>query len=309
MARGGAARGPPSREVQVSKKLSWLLRHNAEKEGLKLGPGGYINLKDVRILADQRPLLEPVVLTAQPQLNNRNLKGIKVTFAEVREIVSTNDKQRFSLIPVSAALDPSKTTEVPADDAATAALAESASDDPADYLIRANQGHSIAVENEGLLTPITSDNLPTIVVHGTTHGAWPLIVSSGGLKRMGRTHVHFASGLPSGMKSIADSKTGDEQTASAPVISGMRNSSSVLVYVDIKKAIEGGLKFWKSENGVILSEGDSDGLIKLEYFERVEDRSSDVGVLVEGGKIIKEFPEEWKSKGTGRRGGRGFGKG
>jgi len=44
---GGAARGPPSREVQVSKKLSWLLRHNAEKEGLKLGPGGYINLKDV----------------------------------------------------------------------------------------------------------------------------------------------------------------------------------------------------------------------------------------------------------------------
>jgi len=31
----------------VSKKLSWLLRHNAEKEGLKLGPGGYINVKDV----------------------------------------------------------------------------------------------------------------------------------------------------------------------------------------------------------------------------------------------------------------------
>jgi len=48
MARGGGAgRGPPTRETQVSKKLSWLLRHNAEKEGLKLGPGGYINLKDV----------------------------------------------------------------------------------------------------------------------------------------------------------------------------------------------------------------------------------------------------------------------
>ena len=50
MARGagsGGGRGPPSREVQVSKKLSWLLRHNAEKEGLKLGPGGYINVKDV----------------------------------------------------------------------------------------------------------------------------------------------------------------------------------------------------------------------------------------------------------------------
>jgi 2'-phosphotransferase len=53
MARGGggSGRGPMTREVQVSKKISWLLRHGAEKEGLKLGPGGYINVKDVvRIL-------------------------------------------------------------------------------------------------------------------------------------------------------------------------------------------------------------------------------------------------------------------
>lgn len=34
------------REVQVSKKMSWLLRHNAEKQGLELGPGGYVNAKD-----------------------------------------------------------------------------------------------------------------------------------------------------------------------------------------------------------------------------------------------------------------------
>lgn len=30
----------------MSKKLSWLLRHGAEQEGLKLGPGGYVNLGD-----------------------------------------------------------------------------------------------------------------------------------------------------------------------------------------------------------------------------------------------------------------------
>lgn len=35
------------REVQVSKKISWLLRHGAEKEGLQLGPGGYVNARDV----------------------------------------------------------------------------------------------------------------------------------------------------------------------------------------------------------------------------------------------------------------------
>lgn len=45
--RGGGYGGSLPREVEVSKKMSWLLRHGAEQEGLKLGPGGYVNLKDV----------------------------------------------------------------------------------------------------------------------------------------------------------------------------------------------------------------------------------------------------------------------
>lgn len=45
--RGGRDRGPVSRDVLVSKKLSWLLRHGAEKEGLTLGRGGYVSLADV----------------------------------------------------------------------------------------------------------------------------------------------------------------------------------------------------------------------------------------------------------------------
>lgn len=36
-----------SREVQVSKKVSWLLRHGAEKEGLVLGRGGFVGVGDV----------------------------------------------------------------------------------------------------------------------------------------------------------------------------------------------------------------------------------------------------------------------
>lgn len=36
-----------TREVQVSKKMSWLLRHGAEKEGLVLGSGGYMGVNDV----------------------------------------------------------------------------------------------------------------------------------------------------------------------------------------------------------------------------------------------------------------------
>jgi 2'-phosphotransferase len=42
---GGGGRSLP-REVIVSKKLSWLLRHGAEQEGLKLGAGGFVGVKD-----------------------------------------------------------------------------------------------------------------------------------------------------------------------------------------------------------------------------------------------------------------------
>lgn len=50
MARGGGrgGRNPKDmpREQQVSRKVSWLLRHGAESEGLKLGKGGYVNVGD-----------------------------------------------------------------------------------------------------------------------------------------------------------------------------------------------------------------------------------------------------------------------
>jgi RNA:NAD 2'-phosphotransferase (TPT1/KptA family) len=41
------ARQPPSRDVQVSKALSHLLRHAAEKEGVKMTAQGYANVSDV----------------------------------------------------------------------------------------------------------------------------------------------------------------------------------------------------------------------------------------------------------------------
>ncbi|KAI4715307.1 hypothetical protein E4T48_08512 [Aureobasidium sp. EXF-10727] len=267
---GGRGRGGPMpREVQVSKALSKLLRHSAEKEGLQLDAAGYINLKDV--------------------LNNQKICGLKATLDEVKQIVAENDKQRFSLIHKSAA---ALAASVPADDAATSTTSEipgqlPESDDPADYLIRANQGHSLEIASENLLTPITDENLPSTVVHGTTHAAWPQIVATGGLKKMARTHIHFASGLPAGFESQ------DKDANNAPVISGMRNSSSVLVYVDIKKAMEAGIKFWKSENGVILSEGDDKGVIGLQFFSKVEDRTGGHGVLVENGAVVKEAPESW----------------
>jgi 2'-phosphotransferase len=160
------------------------------------------------------------------------------------------------------------------------------------------------VDTDGLLTPITTEDIPEIAVHGTTHMAWPLILKSGGMRRMGRNHMHFAQGLPKGAKPVepitnedkktaeteGDSETVQEPKAKAPVISGMRNTSTIFIYIDIAKALEAGIKFWKSDNGVILTEGDEKGLLGYQFFKRVEERQGGGKVLMRDG-ILPEGVE------------------
>lgn len=240
-----------------------------------------------------------------------------VTFLEMKQATADNDKQRFSLIPI---------TEAPRDDTSSAAKqeveggtsADFDQDDPANFLIRANQGHSIKVDDDGLLLPINLDDpssLPEVVVHGTVYSAWHRILQSGGLKPMSRNHIHFASGLPSGFEPLKDKDeatdaaavavNGDESAAPRakkdPVISGMRHTSTILIYIDLPAALTAGLKFGRSENGVILSEGNEDGLVPLKFFRRVEERKGGYGILVKDGEVIKELPKHISSDaGRGR---------
>jgi len=222
--------------------------------------------------------------------------------------VADNDKQRFSLIPLSEAPSTSEgPSNVSTDGVATAVISDFADTDPSNYLIRANQGHSIKVEDEGLLEPITLESeLPNAVVHGTTHRAWPLILSTGGLKKMTRNHVHFASGLPTGFQSLEDAADAEAESSKEPVMSGMRKSSDILIFIDIKKALEEGLKFGRSANGVILSQGDENGIIPTQYFQRVEARRQGLGIIMKDGEVVKELPAELTSgRDSGQRGGRG----
>lgn len=118
--------------------------------------------------------------------------------------------------------------------------------------IRANQGHSLQVEDLELI-PITKDTgLPDIVVHGTYLRHWPSIKSQG-LSRMSRMHIHLAPGLP----------------AADEVISGMRNSCDLAVFIDLPKALSDGLKFYWSTNKAILTPGDRNGFLHPRYFQRV----------------------------------------
>lgn len=75
---------------------------------------------------------------------------------------------------------------------------------------------------------------------------------------MTRQHIHMAVGLP-------------EDDA---VISGMRSSAQVLVYVDVDKCIAAKIPLFLSANGVVLSPGDDKGMIPLAMFERVVNAKS-----------------------------------
>lgn len=122
-----------------------------------------------------------------------------------------------------------------------------------ELLIRANQGHTITtVESESLLKPILSAEEFPVCVHGTYRKNLESILESG-LKRMKRLHVHFSCGLPT----------------DGEVISGMRRNVNVLIFLDVRKALEEGMKLYISDNKVILTEG-FDGVVPAKYFEKIE---------------------------------------
>lgn len=104
--------------------------------------------------------------------------------------------------------------------------------------IRANQGHSKDIgdniDDDVALTKITLP-LPACV-HGTNKKAWDTIQTTG-LSPMGRKHIHLASGLVDDIN----------------VISGMRKSADVIIYIDMQLAMERGKTFYMSSNGVILT--------------------------------------------------------
>ncbi|PHH61816.1 hypothetical protein CDD81_7919 [Ophiocordyceps australis] len=252
----GGRGGRGGREVQTSKALSKLLRHQAENAGIQLDAEGYAPLDKV--------------LSWPP------LKSLKVTVEEVQSIVTTNDKQRFSLKPKPGA-------------------SSSHGCDAAELLIRANQGHSLKLDSASLLEPVTlaAGNVPPCVLHGTYFAFWPAIEAAGGLKPMGRNHIHCATGMP-----------GSE----GGVVSGMRNDAQLIVEIDAEASLQAGVEWWRSDNGVLLTQGNEQGILSTAFFKRVTGRRLDVGVLWEEGVKEADLPQGINAtvpRGKGRPHGRG----
>ncbi|GBG79173.1 hypothetical protein CBR_g28889 [Chara braunii] len=193
--------------------LTRILRHQAPSWRLDIRPDGYVPVEQLLTLKARTP--------AQKELCSH-------TVEDVRQTVTTDNKQRFGLL-----------------------------EENGNLLIRANQGHTMkCVQTEAVLTPIADAKDVPVCVHGTYYRHWEAIRRDG-LSKMSRNEIHFAIGLPG--------KDG--------VISGMRQSCEVLIYVDVEKAIEDGIRFFRSDNNVVLTRG-VDGVLPTKYFKRVVDRKT-----------------------------------
>lgn len=121
--------------VRISKFLSYHLRHDPAGLGLQLAPGGWVEVE--------------ALLAACAR------KGVRVTRAQLAEVVATSDKQRFAF-------------------------------DASGQRLRANQGHSVEVDLE--LRPVEP---PARLYHGTGESSVAAILREG-LLRMERHHVHLS---------------------------------------------------------------------------------------------------------------------
>jgi putative RNA 2'-phosphotransferase len=124
-----------ARRVRISKFLSRHLRHDPRGLGLELKAGGWVAVEDL--------------------LAGCARKGMRISRADLDEVVRSSDKQRFSF-------------------------------DETGTRIRANQGHSVEIDLE--LAPAEP---PAVLYHGTGHVTAEAIERDG-LKRMRRHHVHLS---------------------------------------------------------------------------------------------------------------------
>ena len=168
-----------SRDVKISKLLSYVLRHRPDAIGLTLDDGGWVAVDR---------LLECLASSGTP-----------VTQADLERTVETSDKQRFALSPDR-------------------------------RRIRANQGHSLAVD---LKLPEAAP--PPHLFYGTA-SRFVVSIQRDGLKPGQRHHVHLSASV---------------ETAR---LVGARHGTPVVFAVDAKAMHDAGIQFLLSANGVWLTD-------------------------------------------------------
>ncbi len=166
-----------ARIVRISRFLSKHLRHQPQRLGLTLEPGGWVAVDDLLAACASH--------------------GMPLSREVIEEVVARNEKRRYSF-------------------------------DESGERIRANQGHSVAIDLQ--LAPITP---PAILYHGTSQDIVDVIVREG-LRKMRRHHVHLSTDIATAIKV------------------GRRHGQPVVFAVDAGAMSADGYTFFRSENGVWL---------------------------------------------------------
>jgi len=164
---------------KVGRLLSLVLRHDPGKIGITLDAGGWVDIDDLMVGIA------------------RHMNVISLD--ELKEIVETNNKQRFTF-----------------------------SEDG--LKIRANQGHSIEVDLD-----LEEQVPPALLFHGTATKDLAIIKWSG-IKKMTRQHVHLS------------------ETINTAVTVGSRHGEAYVLFVNAEAMYDDGCKFYKSKNGVWLTD-------------------------------------------------------
>lgn len=99
--------------------------------------------------------------------------------------------------------------------------------------IRATQGHSIALETP-VLQPVTQASEVPVAVHLTRRSTWDAIQQDGYLRRMARTHIHFAT---------------------KPVLARTNKWADSCLQLNVQQALDDRIPLFLSSNGVLLVEG------------------------------------------------------
>lgn len=174
---------------RISKFLSLVLRHQPDYINLKLDANGWADIESLIIKA--------------------KTKNIELSLSELKNIVETNDKQRFAFNN-----DITK--------------------------IRANQGHSIKTIN----LQLDAVEPPEILYHGTV-AKFLSAIQENGLQKRSRQHVHLSTDIETATK-VAN-----------------RRGKAVILNIKAKAMFKNGYKFYRSENGVWLTNNVPSEFIKF----------------------------------------------
>lgn len=120
-------------------------------------------------------------------------------------------------------------------------------DNRREWYIKANKNYVVPEGEEDVLLKKAKPSDFEQVIHGTYVKSFKSILNSG-LNRMSREHIQCTS---------SESTTG--------TAAGFRKSCNLLIYIDYKKAMRQGIKFFFSDTGTILTRGVG-GVLKKKYF-------------------------------------------